>query len=103
MMKVIFPLLLFMFLSTSPATGKEQFEKDVISTSGGDLEITFIGHGSLILVYGGRIIHVDPYGILADYTELPKADLILLTHHHRDRRQASRLFCQRRFPGEAVF
>jgi len=30
------------------------------------------------------VIHVDPYSTLADYDILPKADLILLTHEHRD-------------------
>jgi L-ascorbate metabolism protein UlaG (beta-lactamase superfamily) len=60
------------------------FEKDTIQTSGGDLEITFIGHGSLMMKYGGRIIHVDPYSQAGDYSRLPKADLILLTHDHGD-------------------
>jgi L-ascorbate metabolism protein UlaG (beta-lactamase superfamily) len=60
------------------------FETDVFKTSGGDLKITLIGHGTLMLEYGGKIIHVDPYGKLADYGKLPKADLILITHEHAD-------------------
>ena len=60
------------------------FEKDVIKTSGGDLEITFIGHGTLMLGYGGKVIHVDPFARLADYSKLPKADLVLITHAHGD-------------------
>jgi len=59
-------------------------ETDTIKTSGGDLKITFIGHGTLIFNFGGKVIHVDPYSTLADYTTLPKADLILLTHEHMD-------------------
>jgi L-ascorbate metabolism protein UlaG (beta-lactamase superfamily) len=66
------------------AMAREPFEKDVVNTSAGDLAITFIGHGTLMLEFGGKTIHVDPYGRLANYSELPKADLILLTHHHRD-------------------
>jgi len=31
-----------------------------------------------------KIIHIDPYSKVADYNQLPKADLILLTHHHGD-------------------
>jgi len=62
----------------------EAFEKDVVKTTAGDLEITFIGHGSLMLKFGGKIIHVDPYSKLADYKTLPKADLIFLTHEHQD-------------------
>jgi L-ascorbate metabolism protein UlaG (beta-lactamase superfamily) len=60
------------------------FERDTISTAGGNLVITFIGHGTLMLEFGGKVIHVDPWSRLADYTLLPKADLILLTHHHGD-------------------
>jgi L-ascorbate metabolism protein UlaG (beta-lactamase superfamily) len=63
---------------------QEAFEKDVIKTSAGDLEITFIGHGSLMMNLGGKVIHVDPYGKLTDYSKLPKADIILLTHEHQD-------------------
>ena len=60
------------------------FEKDTIQTNAGDLEITFIGHGTLMLRFSGKIIHVDPWGQLADYTKMPKADIILITHEHRD-------------------
>jgi L-ascorbate metabolism protein UlaG (beta-lactamase superfamily) len=31
-----------------------------------------------------RVIHIDPYSKLADYSLLPKADLVLLTHAHGD-------------------
>ena len=34
--------------------------------------------------FGGKVIHVDPWGKLADYSKLPKADLILITHEHQD-------------------
>jgi len=68
---------------TSAEAG-EPLEVDVIDTSAGALKITFIGHGSLIFDFGGRTIHVDPYGKLADYATLPKADLILITHEHQD-------------------
>jgi L-ascorbate metabolism protein UlaG (beta-lactamase superfamily) len=60
------------------------FERDVIKTSTGDLEITFVGHGSLVFGFGGKVIHVDPFSRLADYSQLPKAELILITHAHGD-------------------
>src|SRR5512136_386162 len=66
------------------AGAQEKFETDEIKTSAGDLGITFIGHGTLMFAFGGKVIHVDPYGQLADYAKLPKADLILITHEHRD-------------------
>ncbi len=67
-----------------PVMAQEQYEKDVIETSAGDCEITFIGHGTLMFLFGETVIHVDPWSRLADYSKLPKADLILITHHHGD-------------------
>jgi len=66
--------------------GKEKpmFETDVIQTSAGDLAITSVGHGTLQFAFGGKIIHVDPVSREADYTQMPKADLILVTHDHGD-------------------
>ncbi len=63
---------------------QELYETDIVSTPAGDLKITFLGHGSLMLTFGGKVIHVDPYGKLADYASLPKADLVLITHEHGD-------------------
>jgi len=65
-----------------PPQGK--FETDVIKTSGGDLEITCIGHGTLMFRCGGLVIHVDPVSQYADYAKLSKADIILVTHEHGD-------------------
>jgi L-ascorbate metabolism protein UlaG (beta-lactamase superfamily) len=76
-------LLITMVLATS-ANAQEPFQKDLIKTSAGELVIIFIGHGSLMFSFGGKIIHVDPYGKLADYAKLPKADIVLITHEHRD-------------------
>ena len=39
----------------------------------GDLKITFIGNGTLMFEFGGKVIHVDPWGKLGDYSKLPKA------------------------------
>lgn len=60
------------------------FETDLIKTSGGDLHITFIGHGTLMFTFAGMTLHVDPVEQMADYTSLPKADVILITHEHSD-------------------
>jgi len=59
-------------------------ETDVIQTSVGDLAISFLGHGSLMLALEETVIHIDPFSQVADYTTLPKADLVLITHEHGD-------------------
>jgi L-ascorbate metabolism protein UlaG (beta-lactamase superfamily) len=60
------------------------FEEDIIKTSAGDLKITFVGHGTLMFAFGGEVIHIDPVSGEADYSKMPKADLILITHEHGD-------------------
>lgn len=76
--------LLFSLLFCTAGFGQQQFETDVIKTSGGDLAVTFIGHGSLKFVFAGKNIYVDPFSKLADYSQLPKADIVLITHDHPD-------------------
>lgn len=60
------------------------FEEDTFKTSQGELKITFIGHGTLMIILGGKVVHIDPVGSYADYSQLPPADLILVTHEHGD-------------------
>ncbi|NIO47812.1 MAG: MBL fold metallo-hydrolase [Candidatus Aminicenantes bacterium] len=74
--------LVFILIATVAAHG--EYEEDIISTSKGDLKITFIGHGTLMFTFSGKVIHVDPVSREADYSKLPKADLILVTHDHGD-------------------
>jgi len=74
--------LVFIFMVAVSVHG--EFEEDIISTSKGDLKITFIGHGTLMFTFAGKVIHVDPWSRMADYSKLPKADLILVTHEHGD-------------------
>ncbi len=57
---------------------------DKIKTGQGELAITFLGHATLMVSYEGKIIHIDPVSQYADYSNLPKADLILVTHEHGD-------------------
>jgi len=59
-------------------------QQDTIKTEAGDLKITFIGHASLMFEYQGKFVYVDPVSREGDYSKMPKADLILITHEHPD-------------------
>jgi L-ascorbate metabolism protein UlaG (beta-lactamase superfamily) len=73
-----------LLLVAGGACGQAGFEEDVIATAAGDLTITFVGHGTLMFRYDGKVIHVDPVSREADYSVMPDADLILVTHEHGD-------------------
>jgi L-ascorbate metabolism protein UlaG (beta-lactamase superfamily) len=81
-MKII--LAAAMGLAVMAAVSALAFKSESLDKSPGSPEITFIGHGTLMFRFEGKVIHVDPWSQLADYAKLPKADLILITHEHRD-------------------
>ena len=84
MNKIFIVIFIFFGLMVFESAAESNFETDILKTSQGDLEITFIGHASLMFGFKGKIIHVDPFGAMADYSKLPKADMIIVTHDHRD-------------------
>jgi L-ascorbate metabolism protein UlaG (beta-lactamase superfamily) len=58
------------------------------STSVGSVMIMPSGHGSLTILFGGRLIYVDPYSQAINDSKtlmgLADADLVLITHEHGD-------------------
>ena len=85
MKKIINVLILFLLLPFLAST------QEIFDTSVGELKITIVGHASLMLELQDKIIHIDPWSQLGDYDQLPDADLILLTHEHRDHLDQSAL------------
>ena len=87
-MKTFIPLLMIIFMvlaGNAQTTGPVKvFEKDTFVTDKGKLVITFIGHGTLMIEAGNQVIHIDPVSREADYSLLPKAGIILITHEHGD-------------------
>jgi len=75
---------MFIVLVPCLLIGQGEYEQDIISTSDGELEMTFIGHGTLMFRYQEQVVHVDPAGMFGDYSALPQADVILITHSHGD-------------------
>jgi L-ascorbate metabolism protein UlaG (beta-lactamase superfamily) len=83
MLKLVFLTVSAVFIA-SMVHAQGQFETDTIPTRAGDLKITFIGHGSLLFAFQGKVIYVDPFSLLTDYSKLPQANIILITHEHPD-------------------
>jgi L-ascorbate metabolism protein UlaG (beta-lactamase superfamily) len=79
------PVLLMAFFSAATVGfALDAVESDSFDLPAGTLTIYFLGHGTLMFDFAGTIVHVDPWGNVADYGKLPKADLILITHAHSD-------------------
>ena len=62
---------------------------DTFKTKNGKtLKVTPIKHASMEIDFDGRIIQVDPVidgtPPVTDYTQMAKADLIIITHDHYD-------------------
>ncbi len=70
--------------STMALEAQKTFETDTIKSSSGNLEITFVGHASLVFKFQDKYFYIDPVMQMADYSAFPKADAILVTHDHGD-------------------
>jgi len=78
-------MMFFAWISGSAQTNPVKiFESDTFETSKGPLKITFIGHGTLMIEAGNQVVHIDPVLREADFSKLPRANLILITHEHFD-------------------
>ena len=51
---------------------------------GKEISYVMFGHGSVAVAYDGKVVYIDPVGSEADYSALPKADVVLVTHAHGD-------------------
>jgi L-ascorbate metabolism protein UlaG (beta-lactamase superfamily) len=74
-------LILFVSFNLRAATSNRQV--DLLQTSRGELRIMPIYHGSVMLQFAGKVIYVDPWS-QGDFSDLPPADLIVITHTHAD-------------------
>jgi L-ascorbate metabolism protein UlaG (beta-lactamase superfamily) len=72
---LVFPVLL--------RADSSNAQVDVIHTSRGELRLRPLYHGSVMLEFEGKVIHVDPWS-QGDFTGVPQADLIVITHTHAD-------------------
>jgi len=76
-------LVLIAVCGLSPQGRSASYSTDSIPTMGGEIRITPMNHATFMMQYGGKVIVVDPTG-QADYSDLPKPDMILITDIHGD-------------------
>ena len=73
---------------TAASCNAAQKVDEFTTKSGKKVTITCIKHGSLEINYNGTEIQVDPVGSFVapatDYAQFPKANIILVTHEHKD-------------------
>ncbi len=82
-MRIVLCVLSLIALNPAWGAAIPNRQSDVVQTSRGPLRLTPLYHGSVMLEFAGKVIHVDPWG-QADYAGIPQADMILITHTHAD-------------------
>lgn len=83
---MFFRLLVMLIVLCALVTSAQAYPRqDTFKTTDGQLlEITLLGHASIMFKFADKVVHVDPISQQADYNTLPKADIILITHSHSD-------------------
>ena len=71
------------FLAASPVQAQMP-STTTVPAAGGDMVITALGHASVQLEQGGKVVLVDPVTNQADLSKAKQADLILVTDIHAD-------------------
>ena len=76
-------------LGLTTACGQTNYETDVFKTkSGKEVKFHALVHASIRIQYDGKEIQIDPVTKLGnkviDYSAMPKADYLLVTHEHGD-------------------
>jgi L-ascorbate metabolism protein UlaG (beta-lactamase superfamily) len=82
----VLKVVLTLIIAAMTFQGKSQNlpASDQFATAAGNVELFFIGHGSLMFKMNNKIIYVDPVKSSGDYKGLPQGDIILVTHEHFD-------------------
>lgn len=83
-------LILLILFSKCVSIAQKPFDF-TLTTTQGDLTIKTLGHASVMLEWNGLEIYVDPYSKAYNFTSMPKADMILITHEHDDHFDTSAL------------
>ena len=74
-------------VSSIPSLAQQRQTDTFKTPSGKEVRITCIKHASIMMEYDGRFFYFDPVTTLkpaTDYTTLPRANYIFITHEHPD-------------------
>ena len=97
MKKNIFTILLGCL--TAASCNAAQKVDEFTTKSGKKVTITCIKHASIEINYDGTEIQIDPVGAgvrpITDYNQFPKANIILITHEHKDHFEREAIACVR--------
>ncbi len=74
-----------------PAIAKAQESAPSMRAPGGRLNVHPKGHASFVMETQAGVLYVDPVGDPTKYEDVPKPDLILITHEHGDHFNAETL------------
>ena len=93
--------ILTMLLTAIVAAGCNAAQKvdEFTTKSGKRVTFTCIKHASIQINYNGTEIQIDPVGFgvqpTTDYNQFPKANIILITHEHKDHFDREAITCVR--------
>jgi L-ascorbate metabolism protein UlaG (beta-lactamase superfamily) len=77
-------LLCFTTMSVASQAQETGLSGDHVPTDSGLLVIHPVHHATFVMQWNGKTIYVDPVGGAKPFADLPKPDLVLVTHWHFD-------------------
>ena len=82
----VMKLLLFTFFTvfTVGICTSVPGQADTFPTNDGDITMTPVLHGTLVLEWKDRTIYIDPYGGAQRFSGFEKPDFVVITHAHGD-------------------
>lgn len=89
--KLLLAAIIFCTGSVGQAQTQMPLTGDHVGTSQGDLIIHPVKHASFVMQWNAKTIYIDPAGGAEPYSNLPKADIILVTDIHQDHFNADTL------------